>query len=135
MIGRPSANLPSLRHTVQSHTPASKSDRQFVLLLTCCFLCSSALFPSHSSADAAGVTDEEVDGDAFPLFAEGKSLISHYLYRELKEACGGVYWNRTSGSKCDTLYYKMTEELSSLNVYDVLHDVSAMLGGREPSTS
>lgn len=81
--------------------------------------------PSHPSAVAAGVTDEEVDGDAFPLFAEGKSLISHYLYRELKQACGGVYWNRTSGSKCDTLYYKMTEELSSLNVYDVLHDVSA----------
>ena len=44
-----------------------------------------------------GVTDSEIDSDAFPSFAAGKSLISNQLHSSLVEACGGSYFNRTHG--------------------------------------
>ena len=44
-----------------------------------------------------GVTDSEVDGDAFVPFAAGKSLISREMHHDLLEACGGTYWNKTYG--------------------------------------
>ncbi|GAX76569.1 hypothetical protein CEUSTIGMA_g4015.t1 [Chlamydomonas eustigma] len=67
-----------------------------------------------------GVTDSQVDGDAYPSFAAGKSLISQQLYRNLHHACGGVYWNRTQHSECSKFYEQLEGELSALNIYDVL---------------
>ncbi|KAG1668322.1 hypothetical protein FOA52_011219 [Chlamydomonas sp. UWO 241] len=69
-----------------------------------------------------GCTDEEVDGNAIPSFAYGKSLIGRKTFEALEAACGGSYWNRTSGSACDEHYEKMVGALSGLNIYNVLGD-------------
>lgn len=44
-----------------------------------------------------GVTDVQVDGNALPLFAMGKSLISVDQYTHLVKTCGGQFWNATEG--------------------------------------
>lgn len=44
-----------------------------------------------------GVTDTEVDGDAFVPFAAGKSLISRELHHDLVKACDGVFYNISYG--------------------------------------
>lgn len=76
-----------------------------------------------------GCTDEAIDGDAFPSFAAGKSLISKDLYRRLEVACGGSYWNRTitdnednEDSECLKLLAVMYTQLQDLNVYDILEE-------------
>ena len=51
-----------------------------------------------------GVTDKEVDLDAFVPFAAGKSLISREHAKALDAACNGVFWNRTAGTECARLY-------------------------------
>lgn len=39
------------------------------------------------------MTDEEADGNALPLFASGKALVSHALYEQLWRVCdGGNFW-------------------------------------------
>jgi hypothetical protein len=44
-----------------------------------------------------GCTDEAFDGNAFPLFAVGKSLIPVDLFTRLQQACQGNFWNASSG--------------------------------------
>ena len=44
-----------------------------------------------------GVTDPEIDGNALPSFARGKSLIPHALYTALVGACNGSYWDAQEG--------------------------------------
>lgn len=67
------------------------------------------------------VTDEEVDGNALPLFASGKALVSHALYEQLWRVCdGGNFWNASFGSSCDRGLDKLVDIVARLNVYDVL---------------
>jgi len=69
-----------------------------------------------------GVTDEQVDGDATPPFAVGKSLISYQLYHKMQKTCRDSYWDISPGTKCEELYNQMLLELSDLNIYNVLGD-------------
>ena len=46
-----------------------------------------------------GVTDPEIDGNALPSFARGKSLISHALYAALVSACNGSFWDAKEGRR------------------------------------
>ena len=46
-----------------------------------------------------GVTDPEVDGNALPSFARGKSLISHAHYTRLVYACNSSYWDAEEGGR------------------------------------
>uniref|UniRef100_A0A7S0WF48 Carboxypeptidase n=1 Tax=Chlamydomonas leiostraca TaxID=1034604 RepID=A0A7S0WF48_9CHLO len=67
------------------------------------------------------VTDTEVDGNALPLFAAGKSLISQAQYDTLWKRCdGGNFWNASAGCECDELLDDLVDAVSALNVYDVL---------------
>lgn len=69
-----------------------------------------------------GCTDWQVDANALPAFAEGKSLIPRSFYEDMAEECGGQYWNRSQGSLCDIKYTTLAQEVSLLNIYDVLQD-------------
>lgn len=85
-----------------------------------------------------GCTDDEYDGNAIPLFALGKSLISNRVYQSLLEACQGNFWNATEDSTCGRRLARMMNDLSDLNLYDILqpcyHGASTRtngLGGEE----
>lgn len=67
-----------------------------------------------------GCTDERYDGNAFPLFAMGKSLIGFDMYSRIQAACGGNFWNASSANGCDEALGQMQQDLSELNLYDVL---------------
>ena len=96
-----------------------------------------------------GVTDPEIDGNALPSFARGKSLISHGLYRSLISACNGSFWDAQggatqashsacsactfwqstcviaalacgAGTECGALLEELNAAVADLNLYDVL---------------
>jgi serine carboxypeptidase-like clade 1 len=85
------------------------------------------------------VTDPWIDGAAYPPFAVGKSLISTDLYNSIQKACGPdsslpvfgfgpgsaaqlARHSKPDGKECDNLLQKMQDELSELNLYNVLED-------------
>ncbi|KAF5835512.1 peptidase S10, serine carboxypeptidase [Dunaliella salina] len=67
-----------------------------------------------------GCTDLEVDGNALPLFAAGKSLISQRDFVDLNAACSNNIWNSTRGSQCDKDLAGLVEDIADLNIYDIL---------------
>ncbi|KAJ8645886.1 hypothetical protein MRB53_007634 [Persea americana] len=66
-----------------------------------------------------GVTDTEFDGNALVPFAHGMGLISDDLFQEVNAACQGNYWNSTN-EICEDKLNKVDEDISGLNIYDIL---------------
>lgn len=69
-----------------------------------------------------GCTDEKFDGDAYPHFVVGKSLITWDQYRSLHDACDGSYWDAEPDSECEQQLLDMQKEISGLNVYNILEE-------------
>ncbi|XP_042476230.1 serine carboxypeptidase 1-like, partial [Macadamia integrifolia] len=63
-----------------------------------------------------GVTDEVIDCNAFVPFEHGMGLISDDLYEETVKTCKG----NPSYGVCGDLLQKIEDDLSSLNLYDIL---------------
>ncbi|KAL8139060.1 hypothetical protein V2J09_005061 [Rumex salicifolius] len=63
-----------------------------------------------------GCTDDKYDGNALVPFVHGMGLISDALYKEVKKACGGNYYD-SSDSSCKALIAK---NVDGLNIYDIL---------------
>ncbi|GBF96984.1 serine carboxypeptidase-like [Raphidocelis subcapitata] len=67
-----------------------------------------------------GCTDAEFDGNALPPFAAGKSLISQRMYSKLDRDCDGNYWKARDDGDCAARLADIQEDLSALNIYDIL---------------
>ncbi|GAB4827172.1 carbohydrate-binding module 1 protein [Ancistrocladus abbreviatus] len=66
-----------------------------------------------------GVADEVFDGNALVPFTHGMGLISNDLYDSIIKECQGNYYVPTTES-CENLLAKVDEEVSGLNIYDIL---------------
>ncbi|OAY32904.1 serine carboxypeptidase-like 20 [Manihot esculenta] len=66
-----------------------------------------------------GVTDEEFDGNALVPFAHGMGLISNDLFEEVTSSCNGNFYNPLS-ENCESKLAKVDEDISGLNIYDIL---------------
>ncbi|KAF8388538.1 hypothetical protein HHK36_027213 [Tetracentron sinense] len=66
-----------------------------------------------------GVTDEEFDGNALVPFAHGMGLISDELFEEVKAACPESYYE-SSNESCESKLKKVDQDISDLNIYDIL---------------
>jgi serine carboxypeptidase-like clade 1 len=71
-----------------------------------------------------GATDPQYDGDAFPPFAVGKSLVPTSLYFRAEAACKGNYWDggEGGGRDCVAALASMHAAVKDLNLYDVLEE-------------
>ncbi|KAF6145834.1 hypothetical protein GIB67_028829 [Kingdonia uniflora] len=66
-----------------------------------------------------GVTDEEFDGNSLVPFAHGMGLISDDLFQEITTTCRDNFWN-SSYAGCGELLEKLDDNVSGLNIYDIL---------------
>ncbi|XP_028798113.1 serine carboxypeptidase-like 20 [Neltuma alba] len=66
-----------------------------------------------------GVTDEDFDGNALVPFAHGMGLISDDLYEEVRTECNGNFY-QPLGQTCAEKLAKVDEDVSGLNIYDIL---------------
>ena len=69
-----------------------------------------------------GCTDPQYDGNAFPPFVAGKSLVPASLYGRAQAACKGNYWDARDGSDCAAALASMRDAVQDLNLYDVLEE-------------
>ncbi|OVA04090.1 Peptidase S10 [Macleaya cordata] len=66
-----------------------------------------------------GVSDEVFDGNALVPFAHGMGLISDDLFEAVTTACNGSFWASTN-TTCSQLLDKVNDDVSALNIYDIL---------------
>ncbi|KAI4326352.1 hypothetical protein MLD38_031676 [Melastoma candidum] len=68
-----------------------------------------------------GVTDEMFDGNALVPFVHGMALISDELFEEVTKECQGVYYlTENTSSSCVTKLAEVDQDVSGLNMYDIL---------------
>lgn len=66
-----------------------------------------------------GVTDKVFDGNALVPFVHGMGLISEDQFQDAVDACKGNYYD-TADSVCDTKLAVIDQEVSSINIYNIL---------------
>ncbi|GFR47312.1 hypothetical protein Agub_g8999 [Astrephomene gubernaculifera] len=66
------------------------------------------------------VTDDVVDGNAQLVFAAHMGYVDPPSWRDMREACGDMFWNATPGTACWDAQGVVKDDLWDLNWYDVL---------------
>uniref|UniRef100_A0A2N9HTQ7 Carboxypeptidase n=1 Tax=Fagus sylvatica TaxID=28930 RepID=A0A2N9HTQ7_FAGSY len=81
-----------------------------------------------------GVTDEVIDGNALVPFAHGMGLISDDLFEEVNKECQGNYYNPLDET-CRSQLNKVDEDISGLNIYDILEPCYHGIDARDITTA